>query len=50
MAFPVVEGRARRARIFGFPYSVFFEDRGDLVVVLAVFHARRDPGGWGRRL
>jgi plasmid stabilization system protein ParE len=49
LAFPVADRRARRARVFGFPYSVYFEDRGNCIVVLAVFHARRHPHHWRRR-
>jgi toxin ParE1/3/4 len=36
--------RARR-----FPYSVFYRAESQRVVVLAVFHASRDPESWQRR-
>ena len=37
--------RARR-----FPYSVFFRTESRRIVVLSVFHARRDPGVWRQRM
>jgi toxin ParE1/3/4 len=48
-AFPVIEKGARRARVFGFPYSVYFEVFDETVVVLAIFHGRRSPRRWRER-
>lgn len=47
--YPIVHNGVRRIVAARFPYSVYFvvEDRG--VVVLAVFHGRRDPAIWQRR-
>jgi toxin ParE1/3/4 len=39
----------RRALLRRFPYAVYFAVEGDLVVVLAVLHAGRDPAEWQRR-
>lgn len=39
----------RRALLRRFPYAVYFAVEGDLVVVLAVLHASRDPAEWQRR-
>ncbi len=36
----------RRALLRRFPYAVYFAVEGDLVVVLAVVHASRDPAEW----
>jgi plasmid stabilization system protein ParE len=47
--FPVMLGDVRCMRVRRFPYSLFFRVRGDQVVVLAVFHARRDPTTWRER-
>jgi hypothetical protein len=33
----------RRVRVHRFPFGIYFRVRGDLLVVLAVFHARRNP-------
>jgi plasmid stabilization system protein ParE len=47
--YPMVTGDVRRAVARRFPYSVFFRCRADTLVVLAVFHGRRDPAVWRRR-
>lgn len=39
----------RRALVRRFPYAVYFAVEGDVVVVLAVLHAGRDPAEWQRR-
>lgn len=36
----------RRVRVHRFPFGIYFRVRGDLLVVLAIFHARRNPAGW----
>jgi plasmid stabilization system protein ParE len=40
----VREGLVRR-----FPYCVYYRDEGKRIVVLAVFHASRDPSIWQSR-
>src|SRR6267378_294661 len=42
-----LEIRCAQARRF--PYSVFFRPEANRVVVLAVFHARRNPAVWQAR-
>lgn len=37
-SFPVAQDAVRSARVFGFPYSLYFADEQDMVVVYAVFH------------
>lgn len=39
----------RRAMLRRFPYAVYFAIEEDIVVVLAVLHASRDPAEWQRR-
>jgi plasmid stabilization system protein ParE len=39
----------RRALLRRFPYAVYFAVEGDVIVVLAVLHAGRDPVEWQRR-
>jgi plasmid stabilization system protein ParE len=39
----------RRIRVHRFPFGVHFRVRGNHLVVLAVFHARRDPASWRAR-
>ena len=44
--FPQLQKNVRRARLRRFPYGVFFVARPDLISVLAVMHAHRDPRRW----
>jgi plasmid stabilization system protein ParE len=44
--FPVVFRNVRRALLRRFPYSLFFVVEGDAVVVIACFHASRNPLHW----
>jgi plasmid stabilization system protein ParE len=39
----------QRVRVRHFPYTVYFRVRADQLVVLAVFHFRRDPAVWRER-
>ncbi len=47
--FPVVFKNVRRALLRRFPYSLFFVVDGDTLLVIACFHASRDPAQWQRR-
>ena len=38
----------RRAFVRKFPFSIFYVESSEAVVILAVFHNRRDPSGWPR--
>lgn len=42
-AFPVVDGRNRRVLLNRFPYGLYFREEGDKLIVVAFFHAKRDP-------
>ena len=44
--FPVMHRDVRCVRARRFPYSIFIRHQGNQLVVLAVFHARRDPAVW----
>ena len=46
----VVKEDVRRAVVRRFPYSVFYRPEDDRIVVVAVFHDRRDPIEWQRRI
>ena len=39
----------QRALVRRFPYLVYFAIEGDVIVVVAVLHAGRDPAEWQRR-
>jgi hypothetical protein len=47
--FPIVYKNASRAVLRRFPYSLFFVMDGDELLVIACFHASRDPSHWQRR-
>ena len=48
-AFPEVLEGVRKAVIKRFPYCLYFRVRGEAIVVLAVFHAARNPAVWRTR-
>jgi plasmid stabilization system protein ParE len=47
--FPVLFKNVRRALLRRFPYSLFFVVEDDAVIVIACFHASRDPSRWQKR-
>jgi len=47
--YPVVDGETRRALLHRFPYGIFYRIQGDTILVIAFFHAKRDPVQWRRR-
>jgi len=47
--FPCVHRIVRRALTRRFPYEVFFVEDNERVVVLSVFHAKRNPKSWQER-
>jgi plasmid stabilization system protein ParE len=47
--FPVVYGDIRRAGFRHFPYGLFFHLEEEMAIVVACFHAKRDPDQWRRR-
>lgn len=49
LAYQDLRSGIRRALVRRFPYAVYFAVEGDVVVVLAVLHAGRDPAEWQRR-
>jgi len=47
--FPIRHIETRCAQARRFPYSIYFRSEEARVVVLSVFHARRDPTIWQER-
>ena len=45
-----MQTRARKCLVARFPYMVFFVEFEDLIWVVAIAHARREPGYWRERL
>jgi toxin ParE1/3/4 len=48
--FPIVFKNIRRALVRRFPYSLFFVVEGKMMLVIACFHASRDPSQWEKRI
>jgi plasmid stabilization system protein ParE len=48
-AYPIVHRETRRALVRRFPYGVFFRTNEDAVIVVAVYHLRRNPRSWQQR-
>jgi plasmid stabilization system protein ParE len=46
---PQVYRDVRRVLTPRFPYGVFYRVEAGRIVVLAVYHGRRDPRGWQER-
>ena len=44
----VLEGE-HEGLVRGFPYCIYFREEGEQIVVLAVFHASRNPAIWQSR-
>ena len=50
LQFPRIHRIARRALTRRFPYEVFFVEDDERVVILSVFHAKRNPKRWQERI
>jgi toxin ParE1/3/4 len=48
--FPIVFKNVRRALLRRFPYSLFFVLEDETLLVIACFHASRDPLQWQKRI
>jgi plasmid stabilization system protein ParE len=48
-SYQIVFEDVRRAVVRKFPYSVLYRIEADQIVVLAVFHSKRDPKSWQSR-
>ena len=49
LQFPALYRSRRRAGVRRFPYGIFFEVQDHRIVVIACFHARRNPRRWQSR-
>ncbi len=47
--YPVIHRETRRALVRRFPYGLFYRLVDDQIVVVACFHASRDPRRWQSR-
>jgi toxin ParE1/3/4 len=48
--YPRVHQIVRRALTRKFPYEIFFLEDDERIVVLSVFHAKRNPKSWRERI
>jgi hypothetical protein len=49
-AYPLLHRATRRALLpRRFPYGLFYRVYGDIIVIVACMHAKRDPRRWQRR-
>ena len=46
---PIVHRDIRRALMRRFPYGLFYVHEGEMITILACFHAKRDPATWKER-
>lgn len=49
-AYPLLRQSTRRALLRKFPYSILYVVHNDRIVIIAFFHARRNPIDWLRRV
>lgn len=47
--FPIIYRDVRKAVAKRFPYCIYFRERDQRIVVLAVFHSARNPAVWQGR-
>jgi len=50
LAFPIVHEQVHRAFLRKFPYTLFYIVKEESIIVLACFHAKRNPIDWMRRV
>lgn len=47
--FPMLHRDVRKAVALRFPYCIYFRERKENIIVLAVFHSARNPAIWRQR-
>lgn len=48
--YQLIFGTVRRSPIKRFPFGVFYVIKEKTVHIVAIYHARRDPDGWKKRI
>ena len=48
--FPVALKNARKVMVRKFPYTIYYEIGREKIMILAVFHSKRDPEDWQTRV
>ena len=49
-SFPEVKMNIRMFVVKNFPFNIFYTVRNDSIFILAVFHMKRDPKRWKKRI
>ena len=49
-AYPLIYKNVRRCLTRHFPFGIFCVFKGEKIIVVAVFHAKRDPRKWRERV
>ncbi len=47
--YPVVYRQTRKAVVRRFPYLILYRIENSCILIITVFHAKRDPAGWKNR-
>ena len=50
LSFPLVKNNIRKFVIKDFPFNVFYITDKEIIYILAVFHMKRDPKKWKKRI
>ena len=50
LAWTALSNRSRRCQVHRFPYSIVYQLRPELVIIVAIQHHRRQPLNWRKRL
>jgi plasmid stabilization system protein ParE len=50
IAWTPLSKRTRRCQVHRFPYSIIYEARTDVIIIVAIQHHRRKPNPWRERL
>ena len=48
--YPPFTKNTRRRILAGFPYSVIFQEKDEVILIVAVAHAKRRAGYWRKRI
>ena len=49
LAWPMLSRRTRRCRMRRFPHGIVCQQRGELILIVAIMHLRRHPDSWKDR-
>jgi plasmid stabilization system protein ParE len=48
--FPIALKNSRKALVKRFPFTIYYEHKNNAIMILAVFHVRRNPKDWQKRI